>query len=72
VATVTGRRSKYLRCMKAKRFVEAVMQLKFAEVLDDGDFRRVNDCTRRRSKTMCSSASEYVVLWSESFGPQSK
>jgi hypothetical protein len=43
VATVTGRRSKYLRCMKAKRFVEAVMQLKFAEVLDDGDFRRVND-----------------------------
>jgi hypothetical protein len=29
--------------MKAKRFVEAVKQLKFAEVLDDGAFRRVND-----------------------------
>jgi hypothetical protein len=29
--------------MKAKRFVEAVMELKFAEVLDDRDFRRVND-----------------------------
>jgi hypothetical protein len=43
VAALTGRRSKYLRCMKAKRFVEAVMQLKFAEVLDDEDFRRVND-----------------------------
>jgi len=43
VAAVTGRRSKYLRCMKAKRFVEAVKQLKFAEVLDDRDFRRVNE-----------------------------
>ena len=29
--------------MRAKRFVEAVKQLKFAEVLLDGDFRRVND-----------------------------
>jgi hypothetical protein len=29
--------------MKAKRFVEAVMQLNFAEVLDDRDFRRLND-----------------------------
>jgi hypothetical protein len=29
--------------MKAKRFVEALMELKFAEVLDDRDVRRVND-----------------------------
>jgi hypothetical protein len=29
--------------MRAKRFVEAVKQLKFADVLLDGDFRRVND-----------------------------
>jgi hypothetical protein len=29
--------------MRPKRFVEAVMELKFAEVLDDEDFRRVQN-----------------------------
>ena len=42
-ASPRARRSRYLRCMRAKRFVETVKQLKFAEVLDDGDLRRVLD-----------------------------